>query len=139
VSQTDELICSNCNEPFPAEQKYLSNMRCPACMNAARLAANRKWRKNNKQKALRSELRRCARRLGLDPDEIERKFDEHDGLCDICGEPPSGPMTRLAIDHDHKTGRFRGWLCGNCNRGLGYMQDDVGRLLASVKYLRRDQ
>jgi len=50
--------------------------------------------------------------------------------CAICGG-----TKRLAIDHDHKTGRIRGRLCINCNSGLGMFKDDVELLRTAVSYL----
>ena len=36
--------------------------------------------------------------------------------CQICG---AVPKTRgLQWDHDHRTGKTRGWLCHRCNRNL---------------------
>lgn len=37
-------------------------------------------------------------------------------------------------DHDHKTGKFRGWLCYKCNLGLGNFSS-VDDLRSAVKYL----
>lgn len=51
-------------------------------------------------------------------------------LCQICNKPEkvkhriSGNVIALALDHDHKTGKFRGWLCSNCNTTLGRFGDD---------------
>lgn len=58
-------------------------------------------------------------------------------LCECCGNPPNGSGS-LHLDHDHGTGKFRGWLCSNCNRGLGYLQDSMAGILRAVDYLKRN-
>jgi len=42
------------------------------------------------------------------------------------------------IDHDHDTGEFRGWLCSNCNTGLGAMGDNKEGLKKAMRYLEGD-
>lgn len=85
-------------------------------------------------------LRSSARQLGFDPDVIEAHFMSHSGRCDICGRTAtevgvSGKSNRLAIDHDHKTGAFRGLLCHHCNFAIGLMEDRADRLIAAARYL----
>lgn len=36
--------------------------------------------------------------------------------CECCGLPPS-TKRGLHLDHCHLTGRFRGWICHQCNTG----------------------
>ncbi len=52
------------------------------------------------------------------------------GVCAACGQPSE--RIRLAVDHDHATGRIRGLLCWVCNRALGFIRDrrDVAEGLA---------
>ena len=56
--------------------------------------------------------------------------------CENCGRPPNG-NGGLHLDHDHKTGVFRGWLCYSCNIGLGYLGDSAEGLLSALRYLSR--
>jgi hypothetical protein len=69
-------------------------------------------------------------------EELRRQSD----ACAICGGPAAGrgaKYGRFCIDHDHKTGRYRGLLCSKCNTGLGQMGDDPERLERAAAYLRR--
>lgn len=56
-------------------------------------------------------------------------------VCELCGNPPG--KQSLALDHCHKTGIFRGWLCGKCNRGLGLLGDNLESLQKAIIYLNR--
>ena len=60
---------------------------------------------------------------------------EQDGLCAICGRKPRG--RKLSLDHDHKTGFFRGLLCVNCNFMLSFACDDPYTLRSGAVYLER--
>lgn len=39
------------------------------------------------------------------------------GPCEICNK-----VEKLAFDHDHTSGLFRGWLCHQCNTSLGHYE-----------------
>ena len=64
----------------------------------------------------------------------EELLGEQAGACAICGLAETTGR-RLAIDHDHKTGRIRGLLCSNCNRGIGHLKDDTRLLSKAIEYL----
>lgn len=55
--------------------------------------------------------------------------------CECCAAPVK--KRQLALDHDHETGRFRGWLCSGCNTGLGLLGDSLTAARAVVAYLER--
>lgn len=51
--------------------------------------------------------------------------------CKLCLKVMDKPV----YDHDHLTGKFRGYICHNCNVGLGMFKDDVDVLRLAIKYL----
>jgi len=57
------------------------------------------------------------------------------GLCAICLRPPKEGK-RLAVDHNHKTGKVRGLLCWFCNKRL-LSNHSEARLRAAADYLVR--
>ncbi len=66
-------------------------------------------------------------------------FEQQNGVCAICGFPESvmqkGKRQNLAVDHCHKTGKVRGLLCHQCNKGIGNLKDDLDLLASATSYL----
>jgi len=52
--------------------------------------------------------------------------------CEVCGGTQS-----ISFDHCHQRGIFRGWLCGSCNKILGFANDNPDRLRKLIAYLER--
>jgi hypothetical protein len=52
--------------------------------------------------------------------------------CELCRS--EGPT---ALDHCHVTGKFRGWLCRECNVGIGKLGDDIAGVRRAIAYLER--
>jgi len=50
----------------------------------------------------------------------------------------TGRVKGLALDHDHTTGKFRGWLCDRCNLAIGLLGDTLRRVNRAVNYLKRN-
>jgi hypothetical protein len=83
-----------------------------------------------------------ARRLArfkITQAEIDELLDNQQGRCAICQTTRPGASGEWCIDHDHVTGRVRGLLCGTCNSGLGFFQDDPRVFMAAARYLERHQ
>lgn len=57
-------------------------------------------------------------------------------FCECCGSPPNG-KGMLHLDHDHTTGKFRGWICYLCNTGMGKLGDNKDGLMKALVYLER--
>lgn len=56
--------------------------------------------------------------------------------CECCGRDFASTGKAPAIDHDHDTGAFRGWLCLYCNLGIGQLGDSVEGLERALRYLK---
>lgn len=54
-----------------------------------------------------------------------------DSRCFNCRE-----VAKLHMDHDHTTGKYRGYLCIKCNMGIGQLGDTVEGLERALSYLR---
>jgi len=76
-------------------------------------------------------LKRC---YGITTQQYNELFLRQEGLCAICGRHQAEFKRRLAVDHDHATGKVRGLLCGLCNRALGGFST-VNKLQAAIEYL----
>jgi hypothetical protein len=77
--------------------------------------------------------RSLRKKYGMAPEEYDTLFRAQEGVCAICGSTPG--VRRLAVDHDHVTGKIRGLLCGTCNTGLGAFKDRPHLLLSAATYL----
>ena len=55
------------------------------------------------------------------------------GKCEACDKEFENKD--LVIDHEHSSGKIRGILCNNCNRGLGAFFDSPELLNKAIQYL----
>lgn len=53
--------------------------------------------------------------------------------CELCGT-----KRKIVFDHDHKTGKFRGWICYQCNNALGSVNDDIRILSMMIEYIKNN-
>jgi hypothetical protein len=78
---------------------------------------------------------------GITFEEYAAMLVSQNGVCAICGKPESATnqygVKRLAVDHDHATKCVRGLLCSKCNRAIGLLDEDTGRMLRAVAYLAK--
>jgi hypothetical protein len=74
------------------------------------------------------------KKFGLSTEQYSAMLAAQEGHCALC--PHSDlPSKRLAVDHDHDTGKVRALLCDRCNRGIGLLDEDPVRLRAAADYL----
>ena len=137
----DKLYCCSCQEwkelslfhkdsSSPRQHAYY----CKACANSKSRAYHHKHKttEHYKYKKRNGWIKEAH---GLTLQEYTEKLAAQDFLCAICEVKllTQGHLTHL--DHDHKTGKLRAFLCTNCNRGLGHFQDSPNLLAKAITYL----
>lgn len=81
-----------------------------------------------------SRIYRLRVRYNLTEEGYRRLQEQQGGVCFICAKACSSGR-KLAVDHDHSTGKVRGLLCRRCNQMLGVAKDDPTLLLRAADYL----
>ncbi len=101
------------------------------------------WKKNNPEKVAEGQrsLRKTnpdlargyalKRVFGITVEQYEELLDKQNRCCAICGRNESEFTKRMAVDHDHVSGRIRGLLCTACNYRLVARHRD-GNLLRRI-------
>lgn len=82
-----------------------------------------------------SRCSRIRRTFNVRPEDIEALRRAQFNECAICGARPT--EKDLAVDHDHDSGRVRGFLCQSCNLGIGLLRHSVPLLQKSIDYLQK--
>ncbi len=85
--------------------------------------AHRDWVQKNKGKVAFTKAKSA---YGIS----EMEYKNLKEICQICGS-----TEKLVIDHSHMSGRIRGMLCQNCNKGLGFFRDNPALLERASDYV----
>jgi len=113
--ETDVYKCSKCQRTLPV------TAFSPHCTNS------------NGIYRLSTQCRRCVSSTVLETKKVRRKAPPAPSHCDCCHK-----KTKLQLDHLHGTTTFRGWLCRNCNTGMGVLGDTLEGVLQAAIYLEHD-
>jgi len=119
------------------------------CSHCGEMKLEREFNRNPKNKLLYAWCRACTheglrlKKYGISITDYERMFTQQNGVCAICRRPERNEnrygLLSLSVDHDHKTGKVRGLLCQDCNRGLGQFKDDPVLVRSAADYLERSR
>jgi hypothetical protein len=143
-----EKQCKKCNSVLPvasfSKNKGKSsgyNCWCKLCLSSYQKAKyaediekSRKInRERSKKHANKKSIYNRFKKYNTDGTDILIK---QNGMCAICKISLFDlPEKRRHIDHDHTTGKIRGWLCQSCNQGLGNFKDSINNLKTAIAYL----
>lgn len=111
---------------------------CKECKNKKA----KEYRLENPEKIKRTHRKSdLKKQYGLTMEDVEIMLKNQNCKCAICGKElflqgASEDKTKIAhVDHNHETGKVRGLLCNDCNRGIGLLKDNPLFLANALKYL----
>jgi hypothetical protein len=96
---------------------------------------------------LRYECKPCARKQAKIVKNLRKTAPPvpNDHCCPICKKneeqireqkESKKIKTVWCLDHNHKTNKFRGWLCQSCNLGVGNLKDNSENAFRAGHYLK---
>ena len=57
--------------------------------------------------------------------------------CPICAKRTiAGVTSKVVLDHNHRDGSARGWVCDSCNTGIGRFKDDIELITRAINYVK---
>ena len=157
------VLCGKCKEKKDSSLFYRSYTAltgyqnwCVACQKDSRersKLAQKAWKLENhdrvkelsKKYSIETKTKRASLRLqkimGITLEEKWKTFEEQGKSCAACGSTYHGTRGKglegWCADHDHSNSKFRGVLCGPCNKALGMCEDSISRLQNLIDYLRK--
>lgn len=149
--------CTKCHEDLPSTSEYFNKRTrsvdglqplskvCENIINwryyknntESRLINVRAYAKKNQHKIRERNIKKI---YGKEIQDIMDMMTLQKGCCAICNGSLINPdsIKNYAIDHNHSTGKVRGFLCNNCNTSLGLMKENREAILEMVKYLDQE-
>ncbi len=112
------------------ECQQLANRRWDAKNPGEMARRASKWQRDNPERARARSLTYYRKKAGIP--EAMRPAPLNCENCEKLLVP-----SRFHLDHCHATGKFRGWLCNQCNMGIGALGDNIQGLERALEYLRR--
>lgn len=130
--------CMNGKPPFKFREKP-SSRTCTKCKKT-KSTTDFYLRTYNETKRSLSVCKECMlsrhkntvyKKYKLTEKEYQDLFNDCDGCCKICEKK----LTKIYIDHDHKTNKVRGLLCLHCNTALGFFKDNIALMKKAITYV----
>lgn len=129
-------ICPNCKTEKHLHDYWKGQSSCIECVKHKQ---KNRWNNRTPKKRLEQHLKY---KYGISPERFLEALTNQNGDCAICQTTLPDLFVYedrrrgYAIDHNHKTGEFRGILCLSCNTLLGMAKDDPEILKEAIIYLQ---
>lgn len=107
---------------------------------------SKKWYKQNSERAKERILKdyynnreeisvsRICKKYNIAEDQYNKMVQDSNNICEIC----LMEIKKGCVDHCHKTGRVRGYICGNCNSAIGFLKENKEIIERAAKYLDKN-
>lgn len=149
-------FCTKCKLEQSLSEFYKNNQTfdrltysCKNCLSIGRSERGKAYYQKNKNKIKAQTLAyernnpekrlnyRLKSRYRVSKEQYDLLLIAQNGVCRICNQFKTNKnSSRLVLDHCHATGKVRGLLCDNCNKGLGQFADDPELLIKAAEYLK---
>ena len=135
--------CKDCNlaakrARYAADpDRYIAGVRRWQLANPERVRETRRLRNAHPERQRKQRDSYYRRTYGISADQADEILEGQNGRCAICCTPAPERLASMHLDHDHATGAIRGFLCIDCNQGLGKLRDSPDLLLRALVYLRQ--
>lgn len=114
---------------------------CHKLLNTTVFAKNQNAKNNRSVR--RPSCKECRKQLeGIDINRAEKikwsksKPNYEPFECPICSKKTiAGITSKVVLEHDHRSGKVRGWVCDSCNTGIGRFKDDKELLKKAIKFI----
>lgn len=114
---------------------------CHKLKNTTEFAKNQNAKNNRSVR--RPSCKGCRKQLeGVDVSKAEKnkwlksKPVDEPFECPICSKRTIASITsKVVLEHDHRSGKVRGWVCDSCNTGIGRFKDDKKLLTRAIKFI----
>ena len=136
-AQRTEKMCTRCEVVKPLSSFGTRLIKCSGntihkslCRDCERISANEFYHRHPRSDKTHNSM--IKYKYGLTRESFDELKKKSGGMCGLCGLP----MRIYNVDHDHKTGKVRGFLCSKCNTGLGLLNDDIKLLQRAIEYIK---
>lgn len=115
--------------------RYGVSVSCKECSNDRSKTLHKNRMLSDPTYALNKKNQYIKHKWGMSREEYDARLLAQDGKCAVCKQEQ--PTAYWHLDHNHKTGALRDFLCSNCNRGIGHLKEDLTILNNAIEYLTK--
>jgi recombination endonuclease VII len=114
---------------------FYRGCRCELCAQVPRQVYAAKSEEAKKQTRLKSVF-------GISLEQYNTMLDQQNGVCAVCKKPESRvdsrtkKINKLAVHHNHITGKVIALCCSQCNIGMGNLRDSYTLLMRAAELMK---